>query len=100
MSKPVQKPLFLIKPGTIKKEDIARAERHAGVCIVECDDPEGARFLSQIPAGDITAQGYAALKVIEWISSLNDTTIYKSQITQYFTSLIVAQAKPVLAVKK
>ena len=100
MSKPNAKPLFLIKPGTIKKEDIARVERHSGVCIVECEDPEGARFLTQLPTGDISAQGYAALKVLDWIASQTETSIYRSQITQYFTRLIIEQAKPVLAVKK
>lgn len=100
MNKPDPKPLFLVKPGTISKEDIKRAERMACVCIVECSEPEAARYLVPPLQGDITAQGVAALKVLQWIAELDSSQIWKNQITTYFTKLIIAQAQPVLKVNK
>lgn len=100
MSKPDPKPIFLVKPGTVSKEDIKRAERMACVCIVECTEPEAARFLIPPPVGDISAQGIAALKVMHWLSTKADTTVYKSTLTNFFTQLMVEQATPVLSVKR
>lgn len=100
MSKPDPKPLFLVKPGTMTQEDIKRAERMACVCIVECAEPEAARYLVPPLAGDITAQGVAALRVLQWIADTDASQIWKNQITSYFTKLIIQQAQPVLKVQK
>lgn len=100
MSKPDPKPIFLVKPNTISKEDIKRAERMASVCIVECTEPEAARFLVPPPLGDISAQGVAALRVLQWVATNANGTVYRSDLTNYFTRLILEQAKPVLPVKQ
>lgn len=98
MTKPLPKALFLVKTGTMSKEDIKRAERMTGVCIVECEDPATARFLVPPPVADITTQADAAMKVLTWIAGLNDSTVFRSQITGYFTRLLCQPAPQ--AVKK
>lgn len=92
MTKPLPKALFLVKSGTISKEDIKRAERMTGVCIVECEDPAAARFLVPPPVADITMQADAAMKVLTWITTIDAQQIWKSQVTSYFTKLLCQPA--------
>lgn len=37
-------PLLIVKAKSVTRADIQRAARLAGVCIVECTEPEGARY--------------------------------------------------------
>ena len=98
MTKPLPEALFLVKTGSISKDDIKRAERMTGVCIVECEDPGAARFMVPPPVADITLQADAAMRVLTWVSGLNQQQVWRSEITAYFTQLI-CQPSP-QAVKK
>ena len=88
MTKPLPKSLFLVKSGTMSKDDIKRAELMTGVCIVECEEPGSARFLVPPPTADITLQADAAMKVLTWIAGLSNQQVWRSEITAYFTKLL------------
>lgn len=98
MSKPEAKPLFLVKPGTIKPADIKRAERMCGVCIVECEDPNDARFLIPPPPADMEAQARVALKVINWIASERGV-VDRGETARYFLKLLSDYPKPIQQIK-
>jgi len=99
MSKPAPKPLLLIKPGSMKPEDIKRAERLADVCIVECDDSASARFATPPPHANTEAQAAAAMRVLHWVSRQTGV-VNCAELTKYFTNFLLEQPKPLEQVKK
>src|SRR5579859_2535047 len=61
------KPLFIVKPKTMQRRDIRRAEEQAGICIVECSDPESTRFLEPPPDAGLAIQARAALSLMRFV---------------------------------
>lgn len=66
-------PLVLVKPGTMSREDITRAEERSFICIVECTEPEAARFLDPPPYANIDAQARAAMSLLRYITGFKST---------------------------
>ena len=62
-----KKPLLIVKPGTVTKADITRAERMCGICIIESTEPENNRFAAA-PPPDATANAFGALAVLAYIT--------------------------------
>ena len=58
---PDRKVLFLVKPNTVSREDITRAEQLSMICIIECAEPESARFLEPPLDAGLDRQARAGL---------------------------------------
>ena len=98
-AKPPQRmqPLFLIKPKTISAKDIKRAEQRCGITIVECSDPETARFLEPPIDADIDAQARAALSLFRYIvrgTESPTTVFYGGNLIKWFTNTLIEQPLP------
>lgn len=63
------KPLFIVKPGSMSRNDISRAERQAGICVVECAEPDAVRFLDSPPDAGMDLQARAALSLTRMITN-------------------------------
>jgi hypothetical protein len=88
------KPMFLVKPKSVSRRDINRAEKQCGVCIIECSDPESSRY-SEAPMGaDLDAQAQAALSLMRTIVSANQTDFKKSELTKWFVDQILTWNRP------
>jgi hypothetical protein len=87
-------PLFLIKPGTVSRKDIRRAERFCGICIVECAEPESARY-SEPPLGaDLDEQARAALSLMRMIISSPSPDFKRGDLTKWFVNEILTHKRP------
>lgn len=74
--KPKIRPIFIVKPGTMSREDIQRAEDQGGICIVECSEPEAARFLDPpMLSADYDAQMTAAWRLMRYVIDNTDSSI-------------------------
>jgi hypothetical protein len=94
----VPQPLFLVKPGTIKRPDIRRAEKNCGITIVECSDPESARYSVPPITANIHEQARAALELFRWIASGDSGSVfYQRDMTKYFVKLLLEGSKPIAA---
>lgn len=82
MSESRMKPLFLVKPGTMSRADIRRAEKLAGVCIVECADPEGSRYSDPPIDAEIDVQARAALSLLRVILRQESPTFHRGDLTK------------------
>lgn len=83
------KPLFLVRTGTMSREDIARAEALADVCIVECSEPEAARYCDPPITADIDVQARAALSIMRTVLASPNNTVYRSDITKWFVEMVL-----------
>jgi hypothetical protein len=94
---PRLKPLFLIKPKTISAKDIRRAEKQAGICIVECTEPEQARFLEPPINAEIDVQARAALTLMRYIldnTNNSSVTFNGSMLVKWFTNALLHESRP------
>ena len=93
MSEPSKaKPLFLVKPDTMSRADIRRAERLCGICIVECKTPDEARFLDPPLDAQIDVQARAALALTRIVVQHQETTFTRSTLLKWFVSHLTDQA--------
>lgn len=101
-SKLTVRPLFLVKPNSMSREDIQRAEEQTGICIVECAEPESARFVEPPIDVDISAQARAALLTFRAVVRNSAGTFYKTDIMKWFIDVILEQpaVQRVATVKK
>jgi hypothetical protein len=99
------KPLFLIKPGTIKASDLKRIEKECGIVIAECKEPDAVRLLEPPIGADIDEQSRAALTLFRYIAEGTvgySTTFYGATLIRFFVNALLegAQPKRVEKVKK
>lgn len=83
------KPLFIVKPKTISRRDIKRAEEHAGICIVECSDPDSTRFLDPPPAADLDVQARAAISLMRMINKSSAVQFQRSELNKWFVDMML-----------
>lgn len=91
------KPLFLVKPKSMSPRDIRRAEKLAGICIVECAEPESARFLEPpIGAASIPEQAQAALMLMRHVMAQghSTSTFVKADLVKWFVDALMYQPQP------
>lgn len=62
-----QIPVVIVKPGTVSKKDIERAEKKGMLCIIECAEPESVRFLDPPAGTQIEERARAAYKLMRVI---------------------------------
>ena len=91
---PRLKPLFLVKPKTMSRRDIRRAEQQAGICIVECADPESARY-SEPPLGaNLDDQARAALSLFRMVMGAQMVEFKRSELMKWFIEALLKGAPP------
>lgn len=88
------KPLLVVKPGTISRRDIARAEKSASVLVIECADPESARFMLPPPESTIGDQAGAALSLMRMVLSTSEPTFTRGTLTKFFCDALLRNDKP------
>jgi hypothetical protein len=83
-----KKPLFIVKPGTMSRADIKRAEKLAAICVVECSDPDAVRFLEPPPDAGLDVQARAALSLVRLVT--NGTGPYqRGELLKWFVDQIL-----------
>lgn len=86
------RPLFLVKPKSMSRRDINRAEKMSGICIVECAEPDTARYSEPPLDAQIDLQARAALSLMRIIMRSNNTTFYRQDITKWFIDAILGES--------
>lgn len=96
------RPLFVVKPATISRRDINRAEKMAGIVIVECEEPEACRFLQPPPGANLDEQAQAAIALMRMILVSQKTDFSRGEMTKFFVDCLLNNKppQPVLPVKK
>lgn len=88
-------PLFLVKPGTIKRADIRRAEKNCGITIVECTEPDAARYSQPPITANIPEHAQAALELFRWIARAESHTSFNQRdMTKFFVEVLLRGHKP------
>lgn len=91
------KPLFLIKPGAMKPRDLRRVEKHCGVIIAECSEPDSVRLVEPPLDADMDAQARAALTLTRLLIN-DDGPIHKSfskgDLIRFFTKVLMEAPQP------
>lgn len=98
-------PLFLVKPGTVSRADIKRAEKLGGVCIIECAEPESARYSEPPITADIDVQARAAISLMRFIIDAPSPEFKRGDLTKLFVQILLkgkypTETTPVPSVKK
>lgn len=88
------RPLFVVKPNTVSRKDIQRAERLAGICIIECGEPEACRFLEAPAGANLDEQARAALALMRVILSANKTDFSRGEMTKWFVEFLLNNKPP------
>ena len=94
------KPLFLVKPGSISRKDIVRAERHSGICIVECSEPESARYQELPMQYDLPDQARAALSLMRNVLESSTPTFQRGDLTKWFVQALLQWDKKIAETPK
>jgi hypothetical protein len=88
------KPLFLVKPGTVSRKDIQRAERHSGICMIECADPESARYSEPPIDAKLDVQARAALSLLRMILRNGSSNFTRAELTKFFVEALLSGTSP------
>lgn len=89
--KPTSKtrPLFTVKAGSIKAEDIARVEKLCGICILEIAELHHGEFVTAPPVGDVSMQARAAMEAMLVLVGHEYSQIAVSDIARLYTKLSI-----------
>lgn len=87
-------PLFLIKPGSMKRRDIIRAEKQSGICIVECAEPEAARYQELPISYNLDDQARAALSLMRSVISSPTVDFKRGDLTKWFVDALLSWNQP------
>lgn len=95
-------PVMLIKPGTMEPQDIKRAEEAGFILILECTEPEAARFLELPASADIDAQARAALSLMRTVMATAPASYGRSDLARLWAHILLNEQAPasVPAVKR
>lgn len=87
--------VLLVRPKTISRKDIERAERIGGICIVECADPESARFV-EAPAlvERLEVQARAALWLLRRVVEGQEQQFSRGELTKWFVGALLDGKRP------
>ncbi len=96
-------PLFIIKRGSMSRRDIARIEKHAGLLVVESDDPASAVSVSKPCPSAVPMHAQVALELFRRITKALKTHYTKEQFLQEFCTILITEhdlVKPVTEAQK
>jgi hypothetical protein len=87
------RPLFLVKPKSVSEKDIRRVERLCGICMVECAEPEMARY-SEPPLGaNLDEQARAALSLLRMVLRSESANFTRGELTRWFVDKLINGGK-------
>lgn len=89
-------PLFLVKPGTVTRADIRRAEKLGGICIIECADPESARYSEPPLEAQLDVQARACLSLLRMILRSPGVDFKRGDMTKFFIEALLNEGKPLM----
>jgi hypothetical protein len=89
-------PLLIVKPKTMSRTDIRRAEKLGGICVVECADPETARFVEPPVHMGGDAMAVAAVSLVRYVlaQSSGSVTITPNQIARWYVDILLKGSSP------
>jgi hypothetical protein len=93
------KPLFIVKPGSMSRADIRRAEKQAFICVVECDAPDAVRFLEPPPNAGLDVQARAALSLMRFVTN-GVGPFQRGELLKWFVDAILNYKNPPASVEK
>lgn len=88
------KPLFLVKPGSVSRKDIHRAEKQCGICIVECADPEASRYSEPPLTANLDEQSRAALSLMRMVLRSPNTDFKRAELVKWFVDILIGERPP------
>jgi hypothetical protein len=88
------KPLFLVKPDSMSRKDINRAERLSGICIVECKDPDSARYSEPPLTANLDDQARAALSLMRTVVNHPNSNFTRGELTKWFIDSLLSWNAP------
>lgn len=87
-------PLFLVKPGTMSARDIRRAEKLSGIIVVECAEPDSARYSEAPFTGDIDMMARASMELLRIIMRQPNSELNRGSITKWLVEILLTGTKP------
>ena len=88
-------PLLIVKPGTVSKRDIARAEKSAFILIVECVEPESVRFLAPPPPATLSDQAAAAMELMRVVLRADAAAQWTSRdLARSWSRILTGESAP------
>lgn len=87
------RPLFIVKPGSMSARDIRRAEKLSGIVVVECSDPESARY-SEPPLMDMDAMSRASVELLRTIMRQPSPELNRGTITKWLVEILLTGVNP------
>jgi hypothetical protein len=95
------KPVLVVPPKSISRDDIEKVEAQGGFLVVECADPDAARFLFPPPEADLDQQAQAALALMRMVLSSQAHTFTRGDLTRWFVDVLLnaPQPKPIKPIK-
>lgn len=94
MDTPKLRPLFLVKPGTMSARDIRRAEKLSGIIVVECADPESARYSEPPFTADVDQMARASVELLRMIMRHPSAELQRGNITKWLVEILLTGVKP------
>jgi hypothetical protein len=97
-----RKILFLVKPKTVSRADLKRAEKSTDFLIIECAEPESARLLEPPPDAGLDKQACAALALMRVVATGQTLDYKRGDLTRMFVEILLKGSPPttVPSVKK
>lgn len=88
------KPLFLVKPNTMSRDDINRAETEAHIVIVECAEPEHVRLMDPPIDAQIDMQARAALDLMRVVATSASAQYSRDWLVTWFVNALMRERRP------
>jgi hypothetical protein len=89
-------PILMVKPGTVSKNDIKLARNLGFICIIECKEPESARFVEPPMPSSMDDQTRACVDLFRHIieNGSRDTTYYRSSLVDRWVRALTLGKRP------
>lgn len=96
MSEKRHMPILMVKPGTVSKKDIELARNLGFILIIECDEPEAARFVEPPIPASMDDQTRACLDLFRYVMDTGnrDTVFYKVDLVQRWVRALTQGKRP------
>lgn len=88
------KALFVVKPKSMSREDIDRAEKECGIVIVECAEPDRIRLVDPPIDAGIDVQAKAAIELMRVIATGTTTNYSRDWLMTWLVNAIIRERRP------
>jgi hypothetical protein len=96
MSEKRHMPVLMVKPGTVSKKDIELARNLGFILIIECSEPEAARFVEPPIPANMDDQTRACVDLFRYIIDCGgrDTTLYRADLVARWVRALMQGKRP------